>query len=402
MRDRWVFAACCLALSACGPGVAEGPLFLTEAAESTDETEPSDEDTGDTETEEAAGTDSATVDDGEPSTHSETESVEKWCEEPLGEDETIIRAEELVPGGELVAMSNDCVLLRKVEEGGIRATVVFLSSELEPPFEAKRVETVMDQEPLSITCYDDPLLDDRLAVILMSGNGEVTLMRASFDSGEMGFFEGSEPLGSESLTRVVRLLKTAGNGINRLCALGDGLFCLDLSADDGEWEAEIPSDQGGFLRDVGVMAQGEAWRLVAVGDGGRIDVVDPEGWRTLPPVTDADLLTVSIDDDLLVAAGEGGVFVYGTRDKQTEAVRLEGDVISLNFWDGQPFTGVTARGEVFRGSVDDGELRFCPTVSLSESALDSLSINCGSFESFLVLTGDALIGNYGCDMVIAV
>ncbi len=406
MRNSFVLVALCLGLAACGPGVAEGPLPLAAATDSDDEDGRSTgDDDGPQETDdgETEGTDSETEDAGESLTRGETDTMEGWCEDSLVVEETVVSAEALVPGAEFVAMGNDCVLLRKPEENGLLATVVFLSSELPSPYEAKRVETVSDSEPLSITCYEDPLLDDRVAVVLMAGeDGEVTLMRASFDSGEITPMAGSESLAGVSLTRVVRLLRTAGNGINRLCAFGDGLFCLDLGDNDGEWVEEISPGEGGRFHDLGVLEQGEDWLLLVVGEEGRIEVGGPDGWRTLPAATDADLYTVTSWDRQWVAAGEGGVFVYGTLEEQTEAELLDGDVISINIWDDQPFTGITDAGGVFQGRISDQELLLCPQDDLSLPLLDSLPAGCGSYESFLILTPESLIGDYGCEIVVTI
>jgi hypothetical protein len=191
---------------ACGPGVAEGPLPRetdidaarpdTEAPDGTAPAGP-DSEAPDTQTipeRESGGAGSETGEQGtggptESATESESDTsgaVPDWCEDPLVENETVAAAADLLQGSRFVAMSHNCLLLRRDDAEGITTAVVFTSA-LGEEYEIGRAETLSSAAPVSLTCMADP--SGGVAERVSTGSastGEVSSARTSPLTGRAG------------------------------------------------------------------------------------------------------------------------------------------------------------------------------------------------------------------------
>ena len=390
--------------TACGPGVAEGPVvgIVGDTDEPTGTGTGDDSAPGDTSTGTAAAGDTGTaqaIDTG-TGTDSITETgtgTQDQCAGGIFNNNVVFRASDLLDRGRFVAMSVECLLLREEVTGGTRAMVVFTD-----PWESdgvrSTVEMVSTMEPLAITCHPDK----REAIVLFDTGGGCAVYEVTEESGEFTAL-GNGGAFAVSLKGIKRLMRTSYGGLNRVCAFGEGIVCADASSGWATWETVASFEVSGNVNDLNVMLIDEVWSMVAVGPQGRIIVENADTWRVLDTGTTADLLAVSTTGDYLTAAGRDGVFVHGTIDDLAPYTFFDEDVVSLYWWSDRFLKGVTADGTVFEGQIRDGELALCPvSLDLADPVSVSILMSCGDQEDYLIMTETLVLGTYDCSSIVVV
>jgi hypothetical protein len=369
--------AAALCLIACGPGVEEGPIPLPPAStDSATESDTGDEDGGDTETV-----------DTEP---------KDWCATPTIENRSAIVVADILPGGQFVAMGNNCLLAVRQEQTGYTATVAFLSPEGNNSI-LSTFEATVPKVPRALVCRSSAAEKTNTAHVITSDETSSVVYEVVDEIGVWNnVFEGRKLMGARWLVR------TAEPSIDKICVFGDGIYCADTSSGWMDWQEVHASTGDIVVFDMTVITCDEGWCPVAVGGKGSVFIQHNSVWTEAAVETESDLISVADSADTFAAVGNDGALIFGDSNSVFSNVIMNGaDLVSLYFDDGLRFKGATKDGAVFQGEIaNDNSVYICPNPTMVTGPLkDGMIISCGNVDNFMALRSDALIGSYNCAIV---
>jgi hypothetical protein len=374
----------------CGPGVGEG-FPDTVGASDTD---------GDTDTDGDSDSDSDVWHDCPP-------AIEPACAEEQPDLDLLLEAAEIGPDVAFVAMGRNALLATRSGAGVAQPLLVLMDFDEFEGVEALGLAQLPapPSEPLiavGVAGDLDAEIFGFTAMALAADSSGYALYGTSVEFAQTGDLEavpgGAVPTDAELRGLAYLQQKVPQNDpqYELLCAYGDGVYCFD----GAQWAVEVPTGQGGPINDVGMLLADER-RMLVVGDGGFLARDSGAGWLVLQSGSASDLLAVSVDDELFVAAGRDGALVWGTPSEIHPCAVDGGTVVTLSGVPDEAVAAVYADGPIasFSYGLDEHGPRLCQTGAAVDGALDSRIVGCDSSQNLFVLTAAALNGGSECAVV---
>jgi hypothetical protein len=382
----------------CGPGVGEGPLPPSKLIDaSVPDADASIFDSAAVYGFEAA-VDAETGSDPEDGSYINNPPLD-YCANTKKKSLPLVRAEQLSNHVNLVSMGENTLLAEETTNGINQPILVFLDADMYIRGQAKLSQLpAASAYPIGVVNRREapfgaqwPFNDYALVLVRdEAGNSLYGANLPTETASALVLIPNSQIPADVELRAIVYLPSKMADVddsvkyqpiFQRLCALGDGLYCLTFNGTSWQRDVFITPHSGGLLNSVAVWWAGEEWFLVGAGDGGRLVKVPLDSSAPAENIysgTTDNLRTVSTYGGRLAAAGDNGatVFIDETVGEPVVCNLSDQAIVSFKWWSSN-LRGLYKNGELFE--LRFGSCESCAADSLLGSALSGRLTPTGGF-----------------------